>query len=173
MYRLMLVDDEPLMIRALQRVLTADGRDIETFTDPRAALRRLQTTPFDLILSDYRMPGLNGVQLLSAARELQPESVRMVLSGYADLDAVMGAINEAGIVRFLSKPWQDYDLQASVEHALLYRDMLVENRHLADQLRAQRRELQRLEALHPGLTRVDWADDGSILIDETMYSDDG
>ena len=172
MYRLMLVDDEPLMTKALRRVLTADGRDIETFTDPRAALRRLQTTPFDLILSDYRMPGLNGVQLLSAARELQPESVRMVLSGYADLDAVMGAINEAGIVRFLSKPWQDYDLQASVEHALLYRGMLVENRRLADQVRAQRRELQRLEDLHPGLTRVDWADDGSILIDETMYSGD-
>ncbi|MEJ2347052.1 MAG: response regulator [Gammaproteobacteria bacterium] len=172
MYRLMLVDDEPLMLKALKRVLATDGRDIETYTDPHAALRRLRTTPFDLILSDYRMPGMDGVQLLSAVRELQPESVRMVLSGYADLDAVMGAINEAGIVRFLSKPWQDHELQASVEHALLYRDMLMENRRLADQVRAQRRELQRLEELHPGLTRVDWGDDGSILIDETTYSGD-
>ena len=173
MHKLMLVDDERNVLRALERVLAAEDRDIESFDDPEAALRRARTTPFDLVISDYRMPGMDGVRLLREIKDAQPETMRMILSAHADLEVLLGAINEAEIFRFLGKPWQDYELRATVAQALSYHDVLVENRRLADQVRAQafrlRRqeaELARLEREHPGITRVRWGPDGSILVGE-------
>ena len=173
MSRIMLVDDEENILRALRRVLAADDWEIETYTQPADALRRAQVANFDLFLSDYRMPGMDGVQFLEQARQLQPEAMRIVLSGQADLDGVLGAINRAAIFRFISKPWQDSELKLIVQQALDYRAMLIENRRLADLVRRQREELdqqksalEHLAAQHPELTRVNWGPDGSILLDD-------
>ena len=99
--------------------------------------------------------------------------MRLILSGYTDLEALMGAINEAEIYRFVCKPWQDYDLLITLRQALEHRDVLVENRRLADELRVQRAELDRrrmaLEELrrrHPALVEVNWGPDGSIILDD-------
>ena len=173
MNRIMLVDDEPNILRALQRVLTADDREIEVYTQPGEALRRAQVAGFDLFLSDYRMRELDGVQFLSAVKGLQPDAMRIILSGYTELDALLSAINQAEIYRFICKPWQDEDLRQTVRNALDYRHMLLENRYLAEQVRRQQGEIERnkgaferLAAEHPELTHVNWAADGSILLDD-------
>lgn len=174
MYSILLVDDEENILKALQRLL---GRrkdwEIETYTRVEEALRRMCIKNFELVLSDYRMPGIDGVQFLSQVKQLQPETMRLIISGYTDLDALLGAINEASIYRFISKPWNDYELVATLEQALSYRDMLVENRRLADQVRGQQQQLARqqvalkeLEAKYPGITQVDREPDGSIRLDE-------
>ncbi len=166
MHKLMLVDDEPNVLRALHRLLAKAGYELEEYTDPEAALKRAATATFDLILSDYRMPQLDGIELLKRLRTMQPDAVRLVLSGYADLDGLQAAINEAEIYRFINKPWYDQELLRTIELALAHRDTVVENRRLAEALRKQQRILASLEELHPGITRVDWETDGSIRLSE-------
>lgn len=182
MYRIMLVDDEENILKSLRRLLVAtpcvyDGVAykiaVETFSSAAAALAFARHNAVDLVLSDYRMPGMDGVQFLKEIRGIQPGAARLILSGYADLNALVGAINEAQIYRFLNKPWNDYELVSSIAQALAYRNLMRENQHLADQARLaqgaitpQELERRRLEEQEPGITRVNWGPDGSVILDE-------
>ncbi|MDP1704474.1 MAG: hypothetical protein Q8L42_07150 [Sulfurimicrobium sp.] len=119
------------------------------------------------------MPHKDGVTFLKEFREIQPNAARLILSGYADLNAVIGAINEAQIYRFINKPWNDYELVSSIAQALAYRNLMLENLHLADKARvdngtmsAQELERKRLEEQEPGITKVNWGPDGSVIFDE-------
>jgi len=176
MYQIMLVDDEENILKALKRVLKSNTDwEIETYVKPEDALKRAKTNNFDLFLSDFRMPVMDGVKFLTEVKSLQPESMRIILSGFTDLEALLGAINDAQIYRFVTKPWSDYDLVSTIRQALGYRDMLVENRRLADTVREQLAELEKrksalekLQEQHPELVNVNWSDDGSIVIDEKI-----
>lgn len=181
-YRVMLVDDEPNVLSALRRVLASpiryDGKEYrlqtETFTSPVDAIARaMDGTPFDLVIADYRMPEMDGVEFLKTFMERQPDATRLILSGFADLDALISAINEARIFRFLSKPWHDYELTSAIAQALAYRDLTLENQQLADAVRLargaitqQEMERHRLEEQNPGITHVNWGPDGSVLLEE-------
>ena len=187
MYRIMVVDDEQNILNALRRLFSSpllQGMEnskfqVETFTSPQQALRRAEDgAVFDLVISDYRMPEMDGVAFLKALRQIQPDAERLILSGYADLDALVGAINEAQIFRFVSKPWNDYELKSAVAQALVHRDLLRDNQRLADQVRLQigvisKQELalRRLEEESPGITKVHWGEDGSVIFDESEASD--
>ncbi len=181
MYRIMLVDDEPNILSALRRTLgtsVTDGLDVfeiqvELFDQPEAALKRAHDVKFDLVMSDYRMPSMDGVAFLKSFRALQPNAVRLILSGYADLNAIIGAINEAQIYRFINKPWQDYEVSATLAQALAHQRLQLENQRLADLVRVQEgtlsrqeQELRRIEEETPGITQVNWGPDGSILLYE-------
>jgi two-component system, probable response regulator PhcQ len=180
-YRLMIVDDETNVLSALRRLINAapwmyQGISyrpaVECFSSPLDAFERAKHCAFDLFIADYRMPEMDGVDFLSAVRTIQPQAARMILSGYADLNGLIGAINEARIYRFLSKPWNDYELVSAIAQALAYRDLLRENERLADEMRLQQGtmtkqqlEMKRLEAEEPGITHVKWGPDGSVLLD--------
>lgn len=179
--RLLLVDDEPNVLRALERqlrgIVRGDGPAyrIECCTDPRQALDRAGEAAFDLVLSDFRMPEMDGVAFLRAFRRLQPDAARLILSGQTDFAGLVEAINEAGILRFLAKPWEEAELVFALERSLGERTLLLENRRLADELRASRdvlarqgAELKRLERECPGITRVNWDADGGVLLDKGM-----
>jgi DNA-binding NtrC family response regulator len=181
MSRILIVDDELAILHALQRLLRAVPctyanmvfpLQVEIFTSPKDALHRVAQTPFDLVLTDYRMPEMDGVALLTQVRAIQPDTARLILSGYADLNVLVRAINDVEIYRFIAKPWNDYELVAAIAQALHNRDLLLENRRLADEARAEIGELsaeeletKRLEALEPGITRVNWGPDGSVVLD--------
>lgn len=173
----MLVDDEPNVLSAIERLLrsarhgTRRQYTIECFTGAEAALDRAEEVGFDLVLSDFRMPGMDGIAFLAAVRELQPRTPRLIMSGQADLQTLINAVNFAGVVRFIGKPWHEIELFLAIENALDERRLIEENQRLADELRAQRSvlsrheaELWRLEAECPGITRVDWGRDGSVVI---------
>jgi two-component system probable response regulator PhcQ len=178
--RILLVDDEPNVLAALQRLLRNGLRDagggrylVEAFDGAAPALARARECSFALVISDQRMPGMTGVEFLTALRELQPDCGRIVLSGYADLSALMAAINEAAIDRFISKPWTDFELLSAVRQVLRIRELTAENQRLADQVREQRgvlsaqeAELRRLERLEPGITHVKWGSDGSFILED-------
>lgn len=173
MDRLMLVDDEPSILRSLRLVLGDPSREIEVYTDPKEALMRAQTATFDLIMSDFRMPQMDGVQFLTEIKKLQPAAMRLILSGYAELEGVLKAINQAEIYRFVCKPWDDHDLKTTVQRALDHHHVVAENQRLLMQVRMQRDELkkhrnalERLEADHPELVKVTWEDDGSIVLED-------
>lgn len=178
--RILVVDDEPSILSSLNRLLrhglkTTDGHryQIDCFDSADNALAKAREHVFSVAISDYRMPGKNGVQLLRELREIQPDCVRFILSGYTDLNALIAAINEAGITRFIAKPWIDFDLVSAVRQALKMRDLSMENQRLADlirqqrgQLSAQEAELRRLERLEPGITHVKWGEDGSFILED-------
>lgn len=187
MYRIMLVDDEQNILNALRRLFASSGFNetgdekyqVETFVSPWLALQRAgDGVKFDLVISDYRMPEMDGVVFLKAFRQIQPHAERLILSGYADLEALVGAINEAQIFRFIAKPWHDYELKSAVAQALAHRDLLRDNQRLADQVRLQRgtiskqeMALRRLEEESPGITKVHWGEDGSVIFDDAELSD--
>lgn len=189
MARIMLVDDDENILKALRRVLSslstgvkkdAPSNIIEIYTSPQAALLRAgEGLSFDMILSDYHMPEMNGVKFLTAVCEIQPDAVRFIMSGYADLEWMVGAINEAKIQRFIAKPWDDYCLRTDILQALELQSLQMENKRLASEVRHQRGvislqdlELNRLEMETPGITKVRRTADGYVILDEDTLSGD-
>jgi DNA-binding NtrC family response regulator len=173
MIKIQLVDDEPHILSALQRLLRPQRWEVHAFSDAGAALDALTEHEYAVIVSDYRMPNLDGITYLQFAKQRQPHAIRMVLSGHGDRQSMMQAINQAEIYRFLSKPWEDYEIEAALHGAIDLYLLRHENQRLLDQVRGQQsalerqeQELRRLEALHPGITRVRRDEDGSVLLDE-------
>lgn len=172
--RIMLVDDEPNVLRSLSRLLK--DYQLITFTCGEEALSAAQKTPVDMVISDYRMPGMNGVEFLTFFRAIQPGAIRMILTGYADMNGIQHAINDAEVFRFINKPWNPIEIFNAVTRGLEHRQMLLENQALANEVRRQRLLLEEKEAIlnalekeEPGITKVNWAADGSIIIDLKDY----
>lgn len=141
---LLLVDDEPHVLSALTRALRRDGYRILRAGGGAEGLARLEAEPaVGVIVSDQRMPGMSGVEFLRRAKALRPDTVRIVLSGYTDLETVTDAINEGAIFKFLTKPWDDELLRRNIAEAFRYRELQLENERLARELAAANRELSR------------------------------
>jgi two-component system, probable response regulator PhcQ len=109
-----------------------------------------------VLISDYRMPRLDGVTLLARARELDPRAVRMMLSAAADFDTVLAAVNRAGVFRYIPKPWSEPQLLADLHAALVFDPCAMPS--------AYELERRRLEALEPGITHVEWGPNGEVLM---------
>jgi two-component system probable response regulator PhcQ len=167
MYRILLVDEDPAVTSALARLLHYTplvilGREwrsvVETFNSPIKALARTEVRGFDLALSGFHMAEMDGVELLRRFHELQPHAVRVLLSSYADFNGLFGAMTEARIDRFITKPWQDFDLISTLGNVLERRGLHVANRALMQhvgggchEFSPVERESRRLEQLEPGL----------------------
>jgi len=172
--KILLVDDESNVLRAISRLLRE--YDITALTSAEEALMTAKEVKFDLVISDYRMPGMNGVQFLIKLMAIQPYTIRMILTGYADLESAQTAINEAGVYRFINKPWNNIEISNAVKSGLEYQRVLLENSLLANQVREQQALLNEKDSLlkalekeEPGITQVNWADDGSIILNEEDY----
>lgn len=171
MYRVLLLDDEANIIRALRRNLASipssrlggEALIIEVFTDPNAALDRCEDMQFDLLVSDYRMPEMSGVEFLARSIASHPNTPRVIVSGFADRDAIIAAINEAQLTRFIEKPWVDAELQRIVVAILTSQGGRIAGKFAAEA--SAQRERDRLEQESPGITEVDWNPDGSISVD--------
>lgn len=114
---LLLLDDEPNILRALSRLLRRDGYRIFTANSAREAFAILASNEVHVIISDQRMPEMCGTEFLAQVKDLYPDTIRIVLSGYTDLKSVTDAINQGAIYRFLTKPWNDDELRENVRKA--------------------------------------------------------
>jgi DNA-binding NtrC family response regulator len=172
--RLLIVDDEASVLAALGRALRRRyGRSlaVEAHIDAAAALDALRVRDFDLVISDLRMPAMDGLKFLGLAARLRPHMVRMVLTGTADFATAQQAINGAGVFRYLCKPWSDEDLALHVDAALALAGSSRQQREAAQAWHdhrevpsSQELERRRLEALEPGLTHVEWGPNGEVLM---------
>lgn len=142
--KVLFVDDEMNILLALQRLTRTKGLDIDITDSPEKACRLIQETPYAVVVSDHRMPGLTGTELLSKVRECSPDTVRILLTGHADVAAAIKAINQGAVYRFVSKPWQNDDLWLTLQQAIEQHALIQENKRLQQSIREKNAELQSL-----------------------------
>jgi EAL domain-containing protein (putative c-di-GMP-specific phosphodiesterase class I)/GGDEF domain-containing protein/CheY-like chemotaxis protein len=140
---LLLVDDEQNIVAALKRLLRPDGYRILTAGSGREGLEVLAAHGVDVIVSDQRMPGMLGADFLRAAKGLYPDTIRIMLSGYTELQSVTDAVNEGAIYKFLTKPWDDDSLRGHIAEAFRMKETSDENERLNLALRTANHEMAR------------------------------
>ncbi len=142
---ILFVDDEANILKALQRLFIDDDYDVQTASSGKTALSMLESglRP-TVIVSDQRMPEMGGAEFLAKTIEIVPDTVRMVLTGYADINAAVNAINKGGIYRYILKPWSDDDLKLSIQGAIKHYNLIQENKQLAKELTEKNQELSQL-----------------------------
>ncbi|NRF71818.1 response regulator [Aquincola sp. S2] len=136
------VDDEPNILSSLKRVLRGHGLCVITAGGGAQALSMLEKMPVDLVISDMRMPGMDGAQLLEQVNERWPQIVRILLTGHADMDSTVAAINRGRIFRYLPKPWDEAELISTVRQGLQLQHLERERARLEKLAQAQNAQLQ-------------------------------
>lgn len=141
------VDDEENILKALQRLTLDEEFETETANSGEEGLKKLATlSNVALIVSDQRMPGMNGAEFLQQSKLLAPDALRMLLTGYSDISAAADAINKGGASRYLNKPWNDDDLLQTLRGAVETWKLAYENRRLHEIVRQQNEELKEWNA---------------------------
>jgi DNA-binding NtrC family response regulator len=134
-----IVDDEPMVLISLATFLELEtDYAVATFTSGEEALKHIASQPTDLIISDFLMPGMDGIAFLTKARALAPDVPRIVLTGYADKENAIKAINQVGLFHYIEKPWDNDDLLLIVRNGLEKRRLMVQLSEKLDEIaRAQ------------------------------------
>jgi two-component system, probable response regulator PhcQ len=161
---ILLVDDEPRVTAAIRRLMRHEPWKILEAHSGREALHILAREAVHVLVTDEMMPEMRGSTLISEVRRRYPDTIRIVLSGRADLDAAVKAINDGEVFRFLLKPCSEVDLVLMLRQALRIQALEAENRRLRGTVRDQAEILRDLEVRNPGITRVERGPDGSITV---------
>jgi len=143
--RILCVDDEKSVLKSLQRLFLDEDWEVVIAGSADEGLEILRKDPsFQVIISDYRMPGMTGVDFLREVYKDHPDTVRIVLSGYADTAAIVEAINDGHIYKFIPKPWNDDELKVTIGNAIERFLLHQRNSELSEELRQRNMELERL-----------------------------
>jgi len=143
---LLFIDDEPNILSALKRLFRPHGYRIFTADSGAEGLALLEREPVDLVVSDMRMPGMSGAEVLEQVRLKHPEAIRILLTGYADVNSTIAAINRGEIYRYIDKPWNDDAIILTVKQALERKMLQAEKQRLEALTRRQNEELKELNA---------------------------
>ena len=134
-----LVDDEPMVITSLRSYLALEtDYEVLTYGDPAEALKDLPNRSLDLVISDYLMPQMNGIDFLLEVKKVHPFATRILLTGYADKENAIKAINEVGLYQYVEKPWNNDDLRITIQNGL-------ERRFLLERLEEKIQEVQNVQ----------------------------
>lgn len=141
-HSILIIDDEEAILDIMTMTLADEGYDLRTASSAKEGLRILKESPdFSLIISDQMMPGMTGVEFFTQARQICPNAMRVLLTGYADIEAIIQAINSGGIHLYLTKPWHKDELLFSINQMLSKAELLIENRRLDELVKKQNKEL--------------------------------
>ncbi len=145
-FSLLFVDDEEGILKALKRVFLDENYYIHLAGNAEEALEIMGREKIHLVISDYKMPGLTGAQLLKNIKQQWPETIRIMLTGHADIQTIMGAVNEGAVYKFITKPWNDEDLRLTVSLALQQYALILENRKLREITKKQELKIKNYSA---------------------------
>lgn len=144
--RVLLVDDEPPILRSLVRLLTFETYELTTATTAAAALAELAKHEIAVVLTDFDLGGVDGVELLRESRRLSPDTSRILFSGHIDIELLRRAVNGGEVYRFVTKPWEDDELLQAVRQGVERSQLLRRNRALGERAEEQNRQLKRFNA---------------------------
>lgn len=146
--KILFLDDEISILKSLTRLFMDEPYEIFAIDNPAEALKVIEEHEVAVVVSDQRMPEMEGAAFLEKVKEIRPDTVRMILTGHADLDAAVAAVNQGAICRFMTKPWDDLDVKMAVKNGAARYRLISENRRLGELTKRQNEELRILnEAL--------------------------
>ena len=138
----LLVDDEEMVVTSIKSFLTLEtDYEVVAFTSPKEALGFVKDNRVDLVISDYLMPDIDGIQFLAEIKETQPEATRVLLTGYADKENAIKAINDVGLYQYIEKPWENEDLKLIIRNGLEKRILLQKLEDKIDEVNKAHSEL--------------------------------
>ncbi len=141
-----IVDDEEMVLTSLSTYLTLEtDYDVVTFTSAHKALEYIRTNEVGLIISDFLMPEMDGITFLAKARELRPDVPRVILTGYADKENAIKAINQVGLYQYVEKPWDNDDLRLIIRNGLEKRQLMAKLTQKVSQINQAYSELQGIQ----------------------------
>ncbi|MBW1958401.1 MAG: response regulator [Deltaproteobacteria bacterium] len=162
---ILVVDDERLVLKSIKRVLRNENYNILTAESGDQGLLLLKDYDVQLVISDYNMPGMNGLEFLQNVKRDHHQILTIMLTGQMEIEIAMKAINEAGVYKFILKPWEDADLIITIRRALESLELILERESLLQQIKTRDVILQDLEKEHPGITKVERDENGYIIVD--------
>ncbi len=165
LHTILCVDDEQNILNSLKRLLRKEGYRLLTAGSGAEGLKILAENDIHLVISDQRMPEMNRTEFLGKVKEIYPEVIRIVLSGYTEVDSITELINKEHIYKFMLKPWNDNDLKVTVRQAIEALELIYERDSLLQQVKAQDAFLHDLEKEFPGISKVERDEDEYIIID--------
>ncbi len=142
--KIVVVDDEKIVTSAFSTLLKVEGfSDVNLFNSPKDAINFLKNNKPDLVISDFLMPEMNGLEFLREVKELYPEVSKILLTGYADKENAIRAINEIGLYRYIEKPWNNDDLIINIKNGIERSYLISELRHKIEELNSAKKELEK------------------------------
>jgi response regulator RpfG family c-di-GMP phosphodiesterase len=138
------VDDEQNILNALKRLLRKDGYRLLTASSGDEGVRILEQNEVHVVISDQRMPDMSGMEFLARVKECYPDALRIVLTGYTEVDSITESINKGHIYKFFLKPWNDQSLRLEIKQALDQYDLIQANKKLQEQVMQQNKKLKEI-----------------------------
>lgn len=165
---ILFLDDEESILSALRRTLRKEGYTLHFCSTPKQAFDVLEREEIDLVFSDHLMPEMTGLEFIETVKELWPKAMRCILTGQADMELVVNAINKGNVHRFMVKPWNNLELKVVISQLFGQINLLKANQELNDVVEEQRNRIKHLEHEHPGISAVERDASGAIVVDVDM-----
>ncbi len=163
--KVLIIDDESMIRSTLKSVLSREPYEVICADSGEEALAIMEREEIDLIITDEMMPGMTGIELLAITRKKYPDTFRIILTGYANLESAITAINKGEVYRFFTKPCDIDDLIAAIRQAIEHRELKRENMRLLEKVKEQSKTIEDLEKKQPGITRVKRDFNGAVIIE--------
>jgi len=164
-YKILIVDDEPHVTEALKRALRREPYEVLSVNSASAGLKVLATNDISVVVSDEQMPNMSGSEFLAEVRRKYPDTIRMILTGQASIEAAISAINEGEVYRFFTKPCNAVDLKVTIRHAIQQKKLMHQMRLLLHKYQKQVAAIEELEDSNPEILQLKTDADGAILVE--------
>lgn len=164
--KILFVDDESHVTSALQRALRREPYEIFSANSAAAGLETLAQHDISVVVSDEQMPGMSGSEFLAEVRRKYPNTIRMILTGQASIEAAIRAINEGEVYRFFTKPCNAVELKVTIRRAIQHKRLIEQTRKLLHEYQRQAAVIEELERNSTGITKLRTDDEGAILVDD-------
>lgn len=160
---ILVVDDDELFLEYIQRALTSENYNVITAHSGKEGLDILGKQQVSVVISEYKIPLMSGLEFLEKVRIIYPDILTIMVTDHADIKLAIKAINEAGVYKFLLKPWDDIDFKNTIKKTLESLQVIKERDVLIRKVKTHEATLKDLEKRYPGITKVERDEDGYIL----------
>jgi DNA-binding NtrC family response regulator len=165
-HTILVVDDEKLILNSIKHILRNENYHFLTAQSGIEGLKLLKKHNVQLVISDQQMPEMTGLEFLKQVKVLYPEILTIMLTAHAEIGLAIDAINEAGIYKFMVKPWENTDLKITVRRAFESLELELERDKLLKQVHVIETTLKDLENEHPGISKIERNEDGYIISED-------